>query len=79
MPENKKDFVPSMNPEEMPTLQDYMSKDRESRMTRRNTKTCKNCGKVFTNTEELAAHYKITLHPHRWITSSFIVWLDAHP
>jgi hypothetical protein len=58
MPENKKDFVPSMNPEEMPTLQDYMSKDRESRMTRRNTKTCKNCGKVFTNTEELAAHYK---------------------
>jgi hypothetical protein len=58
MPENKKDFVPSKNLEEMPTLQDYMSKDRESTKLRANTNTCKNCGKVFTNTEELAAHYK---------------------
>jgi hypothetical protein len=58
MPENKKDSVPSMNPEEMPTLQDYMSKDRESTKLRANTNTCKNCSKVFPNTEELAAHYK---------------------
>jgi hypothetical protein len=57
MPENKKDFVPSMNPEEMPTLQDYMSKDRESTKTR-STNTCKNCSKVFPNIEELTAHYK---------------------
>ena len=54
MSENKKDVAPSMNPEEIPTLQDYMSKDRESTKTN----ACKYCGRVFPSTEELTAHYK---------------------
>jgi hypothetical protein len=57
MPENKKDSTKNES-RGMPTLQDYMSKDRESDKTRANTNTCKNCSKVFPNTEELAAHYK---------------------
>ena len=54
MSENKKDVAPSMNPEEIPTLQDYMSKDRESTKTN----ACKYCDRVFPSTEELTAHNK---------------------
>ena len=43
-----------MNPEERPDLQNYRSTDKESA----NTNTCQDCGKVFSNTEELTAHYK---------------------
>jgi hypothetical protein len=56
MSENKKEreVTPSMNPEERPDLQNYRSTDKESA----NTNICQDCGKVFSNTEELTAHYK---------------------
>jgi hypothetical protein len=50
--ESEEDVAPSMNPEERPNLQNY--KDKESA----NTNSCQDCNKVFSNTDELNAHYK---------------------
>lgn len=56
MSENKKeeDIAQSMNPEEMPDLQDYKSADKGSA----DTHMCQDCNKVFSSIEELTTHYK---------------------
>ena len=61
--EKKEDVAPSVSEGEKPHVDDYMRKDSDVASDRKSSShICDDCGKSFSNQEELTIHYR-KAHP----------------